>query len=91
VAGGDADAIEVARLRIVANRRAEAAKPQWVEDVRSRKLTIANGEGSVHGRHYDLAEDFGITLRPFEPTVRAPAATPGSATRSAQPRRGVRR
>ena len=48
-AEGDRDAQEVARLRIIANRRAEAANPQWVEDVRARKLTIANGEGTVHG------------------------------------------
>jgi hypothetical protein len=56
---------EVARLRIIANRRAEAARARWVEDVRARKLTIANGEGVVHGCHYHLADDFGIGLRPF--------------------------
>ncbi len=56
------DDLEVARLRIIANRRAEASKPQWVEDVRERKLTIANGAGSVHGRRYDLAQQYGIGL-----------------------------
>ena len=92
IAATDRDAAEVERLRIIANRRAEAAKPQWVEDVRQRKLAIANGAGTVHGRHYDLAEDFGITLRPFEPVVRAPAETPGSVVaRASRPRRGVRR
>ncbi|GAG53157.1 unnamed protein product, partial [marine sediment metagenome] len=30
--------LEVAMMRIVANRRAEAANPRWVEDVRARKL-----------------------------------------------------
>ena len=59
---GDPADLEVARLRIIANRRAEAAKPQWVEDVRTRKLTIANGIGVVHGNHYDLEEQYGITL-----------------------------
>jgi hypothetical protein len=54
---------EVARLRIIANRRAEAAKPRWVEDVRARKLCIANGGGNVHGIHCDLDEQFGIGLR----------------------------
>lgn len=54
---------EVARLRIVANRRAEAAKARWVEDVRSRKLCIANGGGSVHGISYDLDAQFGVGLR----------------------------
>ncbi len=54
---------EVARMRIVANRRAEAANPIWVEDVRKRKLTIANGAGTVHGKPYDLAATYGILLR----------------------------
>ncbi|MDR8390598.1 peptidoglycan-binding protein [Aliifodinibius sp. S!AR15-10] len=56
------DADEEARLSIVANRRAEASNPRWVEDVRTRKLTIARGRGTVHGMHYDLAEDYGIRL-----------------------------
>ena len=63
-AGGDADALEVARLRIIANRRAEAANPKWVEDVRARKLTIANGTGTVHGAHYNLEGQYGIGLNP---------------------------
>src|SRR5438128_2287549 len=66
VAGLDAalqgDDLEVARLQIIANRRAEAANPQWVEDVRQRKLTIANGTGAVHGRRYDLAAQYGVRL-----------------------------
>jgi hypothetical protein len=36
-------------MSIVANRRAEAANPRWVDDVRVRKLCIARGEGAVHG------------------------------------------
>ncbi len=66
-APGDADPgglKEVARLRIIANRRAEAANPRWVEDVRTRKLTIANGEGTVHGNYYNLEEQYGIALSP---------------------------
>ena len=59
---GDPDAHEVARLRVIATRRAEVSNPRWVEDVRTRKLTIANGEGTVHGRHFTLAEQYGITL-----------------------------
>jgi hypothetical protein len=65
--GDDLDAHEIARLRIIANRRAEAANPRWVEDVRARKLTIANGEGTVHGRHYQLEEQYGIGLKPASP------------------------
>jgi len=53
---------EVEKMKIVANRRAEAASPQWVEDVRARKVCIAGGAGTVHGISYDLAEQFGISL-----------------------------
>jgi hypothetical protein len=51
------------RLRAIANRRAEAASPRWIEDVRTRKLTIAEGIGTVHGLHFDLAGQYGIGLR----------------------------
>jgi hypothetical protein len=53
---------EVARLRIIATRAAASANPQWVADVQNRKLTIANGGGTVHGNHYDLEAQYGITL-----------------------------
>jgi hypothetical protein len=51
----------MARLRIIGNRVAEASKAKWAADVRSRKLTIANGTGEVHGIQDDLA-DRDITL-----------------------------
>jgi hypothetical protein len=53
---------EVEKMRIVANRRAEAANPKFIEDVRNRKLCIANGAGKVHGVTYDLEKDYGLTL-----------------------------
>ncbi|MDZ7718551.1 MAG: peptidoglycan-binding domain-containing protein [Balneolaceae bacterium] len=53
---------EEEHLVVVANRRAEASNPRWVEDVRTRKLTIARGEGTVHGMHYNLEEDYGIRI-----------------------------
>jgi hypothetical protein len=53
---------QVARMRIIANRRAAAARPEFVNDVRTRKLTIAEGEGVVHGIPYNLEEQFGIRL-----------------------------
>jgi putative peptidoglycan binding protein len=53
---------EVARMRIIANRRAEAANPRWIADVRARKLTIAEGTGTVHGKRYDLGQMYGIAL-----------------------------
>lgn len=74
--GGSWAEREVARMRIIANRRAEAADPRWVEDVRQRKLAIANGDGVVHGNHYDLAEQFGVRLVPADGTP-MPDAAPG--------------
>lgn len=59
----DAEAREVERLRVIANCRAEAANARWVEDVRARKLCIANGGGPVHGIMYDVDGQFGIGLR----------------------------
>jgi len=55
----------VRKMQIIANRRAEAADSRWIEDVRARKLTIANGVGVVHGVSIDLANQFGITLAPL--------------------------
>jgi peptidoglycan hydrolase-like protein with peptidoglycan-binding domain len=43
------------RLReLLADAVASSAAPQWQEDVRNRKRTIATGAGSVHGRAYRL-------------------------------------
>jgi hypothetical protein len=42
-------------LRIaLANEVADASAAAWVEDVRSRKLAIATGEGTVHGGAFTL-------------------------------------
>lgn len=57
---------EVERMLIVAHRQAEAATPQWAEAVRTRKVTIACGEGRVNGLSYRL-DALGITLRPYQP------------------------
>jgi hypothetical protein len=65
VSGPDQKHLEVEKMRIVANRRAEASNPRWVEDVRSRKLCCAEGKGKVHGVNYDLEAQFGISLRKF--------------------------
>ena len=62
---------EVRKLEIVANLRAEAANPRWVDDVRRRKLCTARGEGVVHGIHYYLEEQFGIRLKRYAPRWRA--------------------
>lgn len=55
--------LETHKVRIVANRRAEAANSRWIEDVRARKLCCANGGGVVHGIDYDLETQFGIRLK----------------------------
>ncbi|WP_291328091.1 peptidoglycan-binding protein [Desulfovibrio sp. UCD-KL4C] len=57
-----AEESEIEKMRIVANRRAEASNPRFIEDVRRRKLCIAEGKGSVHGRTYDLATQFALSL-----------------------------
>lgn len=40
---------------VIADVVAETSRPQYVEDVRSRKRTIATGTGTVHGTRYELA------------------------------------
>ena len=51
---------EWARLKIWAQVVADLANPRWKQDVLSRKLTIALGQGTVHGRYYVL-EEWGIS------------------------------
>ena len=48
IVGKTKNQIETERMRIVANRRAEASATQWIETVRGRKLAIANGTGWVY-------------------------------------------
>lgn len=82
----DREAEEVSRLRIVASRRAEAANPRWVEDVRARKLCIADGAGMVHGGYYDLEGRYGIRL--VRASLVAPAGRPARGrTRKGRSRR----
>jgi hypothetical protein len=65
IPAGDPMDVEVAKLQAIANRCAEASLPAYVEDVRARKLTIANGQGTVHNVPYNLEQQFGIRLQPF--------------------------
>ena len=60
------DEIQIEKMTIISNRRAEVSNPTYVEDVRSRKLTIAKGEGKVHSKQYNLKDEFNITLSPFK-------------------------
>jgi Putative peptidoglycan binding domain len=53
---------EIVKMQAIANRVAESSRPEYIEDVRTRKLVIANGAGSVHGRDYELSSQYGIAL-----------------------------
>ena len=46
---------EAGKRVLIADVVAENSKPKYVEDVRSRKRTIATGEGFVHGARYNLS------------------------------------
>lgn len=46
--------------KIVANAVADSARPEFQDDVRRRKLTIASGTGNVHGHNYVL-EKWGLS------------------------------
>jgi len=66
------DQLQLARMQIVARRRSEVAAPQWRTDVLLRKMTIANGVGSVHGRVHDLAKEYELTLAAVPELTSAP-------------------
>lgn len=53
------DTTEAGLRKIVANAAADFSKAKWKEDVRRRKLTIAIGQGTVHGHSY-LLENWGL-------------------------------
>ena len=48
-------ASELERRKMLANAMADSASPRWAEDVRQRKLALATGAGSVHGRGFRLS------------------------------------
>lgn len=56
---------ELEQRRALANAVADRSAARWQADVRLRKLAIANGEGSVHGRNYTLA-NWGLSAVPAE-------------------------
>lgn len=51
-------------LKIIATDRAEASNPQWINDVKLRKLCIVNGNGTVHGTFFDF-DKLGLSDEPF--------------------------
>jgi peptidoglycan hydrolase-like protein with peptidoglycan-binding domain/uncharacterized protein YneF (UPF0154 family) len=50
---------EKALRRVIANAVADVAREKYRDDVRSRKLAIAEGQGRVHGHNYTL-ENWGL-------------------------------
>ncbi|PEB72716.1 peptidoglycan-binding protein [Bacillus thuringiensis] len=67
--------LETEKMRIIANRRADAVSSRWKASYRERKLAIANGSGYVYGG--DLFMDtskYDIVLEPaFESDIYVPA------------------
>jgi hypothetical protein len=57
---------EADKLVLIADVVAENSRPEYVEDVRLRKRSLATGEGVVHGSRY-ATRDWGITDEPWRP------------------------
>ena len=62
---------------LVANAVADSARAKYREDVRSRKLAVATGQGAVHGHQYVL-ENWGLS-GDFAAAELIPAANPAAA------------
>jgi hypothetical protein len=58
-------AAERDRRVLIADVVAENSKPEYIEDVRRRKQTLATGEGVLHGAHY-ATSDWGIAEWPWQ-------------------------
>ena len=56
---------------IIADVVAENSRPQYIEDVRHRKRTIATGEGRVHGARYST-RDWGLAEFPWHEAAPSP-------------------
>ena len=63
--GGLPGGAERDRRVLIADVVAENSKPEYVEDVRRRKRTVATGEGVVHGARYTTG-DWGIAEWPWQ-------------------------
>jgi hypothetical protein len=63
---------EPALLVLIGNAVADNARAKFQEDVRRRKLTIARGQGSVHGHNYVL-ENWGLSGSFLAPELQSTA------------------
>lgn len=59
------DVSEKDRMALIANAVANDSNTRWIEDVRSRKLAIVNGFGTVHGSFINIDKEYGLTDNPF--------------------------
>jgi hypothetical protein len=53
-------------LQLLAQAAVDKANSAYKADVWSRKFTIVNGTGTVHGTNYNLEKDYGITDATFK-------------------------
>jgi hypothetical protein len=78
-------------LGLITNVIAETIGPRWRQDVLRRRMTIVDGQGTVHGHRFDLARDFGLTDRPWEEAATSvrpsPAAPPEAPPAPPSPQR----
>lgn len=52
-------------MRVIVDTIVATVAERWREQVRRRRMTILEGQGTVHGQQFDLARDFGIGDGPF--------------------------
>lgn len=52
-----------ARRELLATLAADSARKKYRDDVLTRKMTIASGEGVVHGQMFNL-DDWGFAVDP---------------------------
>jgi hypothetical protein len=76
---------EPERRKLVANAVSDSARAAWRDDVRRRKLTIATGEGAVHGHKYVLS-NWGLS-GDFPATELIPAEEPAARKKQQQVKR----
>lgn len=69
---------EADRLEIPLRARALTAAAAWVDDCLSRRMTIIHGTGKVHGKVYNLGQEYGLLGKPWRATG-PQSASPGSA------------
>lgn len=53
-------------LKVIAQAAVDKSRDEYQNDVKSRKFTIVNGTGTVHGKHYNLEREFGLTNKHFK-------------------------